>query len=173
MAKNIRRSGVDTISSQDIGEKSTAVHPTMAGSKHPRYEEGTTATSTCITEEEITKFLQTTHEDRKHYVAALTLGFLIGRVYWPTRIKNVEICVNQAAFDKLKQAISETAMAGPDPKLQYHLVTGASHTALGGCLFQLHGTPAGTEAEPEFLRNERSIIFLLYRLQDAGTRYLN
>lgn len=39
--------------------------------------------------------------------------------------------------------------------------------------FSLYGTPVGTEATPRFLPDERIIMFLSYRLQDAETRYLN
>ena len=65
----------------------------------------------------------------------------------------------QEAFEKVKQAISTNAMADADPDLQYHLATGASDTALGGCLFQLYVTEPGTEATPRLLPNERVIMF--------------
>ena len=79
----------------------------------------------------------------------------------------------QASFEAIKEAISTNAMAGADPDLQYHLAVDASEEAVGGCLFQLQGVPAGTEASPKFLPNERVIMFLSFRLNDAETRYVN
>ena len=79
----------------------------------------------------------------------------------------------QAAFKTVKQAIISNAMSGADPILQYHLATDASESALGGCLFQLHDTPPGTEAGPEFASNERLIMFLSFRLLDPETKYSN
>ena len=38
---------------------------------------------------------------------------------------------------------------------------------------ELDGTKAGTVATPKFLPNERIIMFLSFRLQDAETRYSN
>ena len=62
-------------------------------------------------------------------------------------------------------------MAGADPDTQYHLATDASLNALGGCLFQIRDVPPGTEATPTIALNERIIMFLSYRLNDAETRY--
>ena len=42
----------------------------------------------------------------------------------------------QEAFEKIKQIISQDAVAGPDLSLQYHLATDASYSALGGSVFQ-------------------------------------
>ena len=50
----------------------------------------------------------------------------------------------------MKNAISNNTIIGVDLELQYHLATDASDLALGGCLFQLYGTQAGTEATPIF-----------------------
>lgn len=79
----------------------------------------------------------------------------------------------QISFDTIKQAISSNAMSGTDPTLQYHLVVDASKTAIGGVLFQMKDVPAGTEASPKFLENERINMFLSFRLADAETRYSN
>ena len=51
----------------------------------------------------------------------------------------------QELFDHIKKCISENAMAGADPEMQYHLATDASLTRLGGVLFQLLNTPENTE----------------------------
>ena len=64
-------------------------------------------------------------------------------------------------------------MAGADPDAQYHLATDASQNALGGCLFQIRDALPGTEATPTIALNERIIMFLSYRLNDAETRYSN
>ena len=79
----------------------------------------------------------------------------------------------QAAFDAVKQAVSNNAMAGADPELQYHLSVDASQTGVGGCLFQLAGISPGTEATPKLEANERITMFMSFRLQDAQTRYGN
>ena len=77
------------------------------------------------------------------------------------------------AFGLVKQAIAENAMAGPDPKLQFHMAVDASKKAMGGVLFQLHGQPAGTEAGPEHRSAKRIICFFSFKLMDAETRYSN
>ena len=64
-------------------------------------------------------------------------------------------------------------MSGSDPNLQYHLAVDASQEAVGGCLFQLHGAKPGTEATLRFQLNERIIMFLSFRLNNAETRYSN
>ena len=79
----------------------------------------------------------------------------------------------QLSFEAVKTAITKNAMAGADPSLQYHLAVDASDEAVGGCLFQLQGVAAGTEATPKFLPNERVIMFLSFRLTDAESRYVN
>ena len=60
-----------------------------AETQHLRFVEPTGASSICITEEEIPRFLNAAHEDHGHYATALTLDFLIGRAYWPSRVKDV------------------------------------------------------------------------------------
>ena len=54
-----------------------------------RYKETTGAESICLTEVEIPRYLNAAHEDHGHHAAALTLDFLMGRAYWPTRVKDV------------------------------------------------------------------------------------
>ena len=68
----------------------------------------------------------------------------------------------QALFDYIKQSILENAMAGADPKIQFHLVTDASKTYIGGILFQLPGEPPGTKANPKHKTGKRIIMFLLF-----------
>ena len=80
---------------------------------------------------------------------------------------------HQEAFDLVKHAIGTNAMAGPDPDVQYHLATDASEMTVGGCLFQLHGVPPGTEATHRVLPNERINMFLSFKLVDSETRYSN
>src|SRR5437762_9342352 len=82
---------------------------------------------------------------------------------WTTR--------QQESFDHVKRAISENAMSGADPKLQYHLSTDASKYGIGGVLFQLHDTTTGTEAGPEHRANERIIMFISFCLADTETHY--
>jgi RNase H-like domain found in reverse transcriptase/Integrase zinc binding domain len=77
----------------------------------------------------------------------------------------------QESFDYIKKCISENAMSGADPKQQYHLATDASKYGTGGVLFQLHGEPAGTEAQPRYRSKERIIMFMSFRLSDPETRY--
>ena len=62
-------------------------------------------------------------------------------------------------------------MLGANPKLQYHLSADASKYGIGGVLFQLHDTPAGTEVGPQHCTNERIIMFISFHLADAETRY--
>lgn len=54
-----------------------------------KYEENNESFSLCIIESEVPRFLKAAHEDHGHYAAALTLDFLIGRAYWPNRVKDV------------------------------------------------------------------------------------
>ena len=54
-------------------------------------------------------------------------------------------------------------MAGSDPEAQFHLAVDASQTAIGGVLFQLHSTPAGTKATAKFGGQERVNLFLSYQ----------
>ena len=41
------------------------------------------------------------------------------------------------AFQAIKQAIANKAMASPDPTMQYHLAVDASKRGIGGVMFQL------------------------------------
>ena len=52
----------------------------------------------------------------------------------------------EKAFEIVKRAIVENAMAPADPTLQYHLAMDASKRGIGGAFCQLHGVKAHTEA---------------------------
>jgi len=81
----------------------------------------------------------------------------------------------ETAFQAIKQAISNNAMALPDPSAQYHLALDASKRGIGGVLFQLAGLPSGTEAGTSSLNRsaERVLMFISFRLTDVETRYSN
>jgi hypothetical protein len=79
----------------------------------------------------------------------------------------------QESFDSVKQSIAENACAGTDYALQFHLVTDASKTGVGGVLFQLRGIPAGTMAGPKHRASEQIVMFLSFRLSDQESRYTN
>ena len=81
----------------------------------------------------------------------------------------------EVAFQALKQAIANNAMASPDPAAQYHLAVDASKLGIGGVLFQLHGIPPGSEAlsNTACRAAERIIMFISFRLSDAESRYSN
>ena len=108
------------------------------------------------------------------------------KVIYPTRTKKPTIRtkyiekdtfdwgpLQQQSFEAVKKAIATNAMAGADPTLQYHLVVDGSDKAVGGVLFQLYEQPPGTEADARMRPNERIIMFLSFRLNDAETRYVN
>ena len=79
------------------------------------------------------------------------------------------------AFEAVKRAIVENAMAPADPTLQYHLAMDASKRVIGGALLQLHGIEPHTEAtnSNEHRDAERIMQFMSFRLEDAETRYTN
>ena len=77
----------------------------------------------------------------------------------------------QESFDYIKKCITENAMSGSDPDRQFHLATDASNQGIGGILFQLAASPAGTEATDKLKQDLRIIMFLSFKLNDAETRY--
>ena len=77
------------------------------------------------------------------------------------------------SFEIMKNAICENAMAAADLTSQYHLAVDASQNAVGRVLFQLHDVPPGTKATSKVLPSERIVMFILFRLGDAETRYGN
>ncbi len=56
---------------------------------------------------------------------------------------------------------------------QYHLITNASKREVSEALFQLKDASIEIEATSKLLSNERIIMFLSFRLEDAETRYSN
>jgi hypothetical protein len=50
--------------------------PSQSESKHLQYTEATGASSICLVEEEIPRFLKAAHEDHGHYASSLTLDYL-------------------------------------------------------------------------------------------------
>jgi len=81
----------------------------------------------------------------------------------------------EIAFQAIKQAIANNAMAAPDAYSQYHLAVDPSKRGLGGVLFQLTGIPSGVEAtnSPLHREAERAIMFISFKHADAETRYSN
>jgi len=79
------------------------------------------------------------------------------------------------AFQAIKQAIANNAIASPDPNRQYHLAVDASKRGIGGVLFQLDGVEARTEAGSNSIHRvaERIIMFIFFRLSDTERRYSN
>jgi len=79
------------------------------------------------------------------------------------------------AFQAIKQAIANNAMAAPDPSAQYHLAVDASKKGLGGVLFQLAGVPPRVEAthSTPHREAERIVMFISFKLADTETRYSN
>lgn len=54
-----------------------------------RYREQNRALGIYPVDEEIPRFFNTAYEDHGYYAAQLCLNFLVDRVYWPIRVKNV------------------------------------------------------------------------------------
>jgi hypothetical protein len=74
-------------------------------------------------------------------------------------------------FQKVKDAIASISLAGGDNSRQYHLATDASGTGIGGVLFQLRDTSAGTVPLENTRGKENFVMFMSFRLSDAETRY--
>ena len=68
----------------------------------------------------------------------------------------------QALFDYIKQFILENAMAGANPKIQFHIAIDASKTDIERILFQLPGELPGTEVNPKHKASKKIIMFLLF-----------
>ena len=77
----------------------------------------------------------------------------------------------ETAFEAIKKAIIENIVFGGDETMQYHLMTDASIHAIGGVLFQLPNTPAGTSLTTKTRKEMKIIMFLSKRLIAAETRY--
>ena len=81
----------------------------------------------------------------------------------------------EVAFQAIKQAIANNAMASLDSNGEYHLAVEASKSGIGGVLFQLEVVEAGTEAVSNSIHRvaEQLIMFILFHLSDTETRYSN
>jgi len=79
------------------------------------------------------------------------------------------------AFEAIKQAIANNAMAAPNLNAQYHLAVDASKKGLRGVLFQLGEVDPGTEATntDKHQMMERIIMFISFRLAEVESRYSN
>ena len=53
------------------------------------------------------------------------------------------------------------------------MVVGGSEVGIGGVLFQLRSKPVGTEIIDAIMDEMQSVMFLLFKLTDAESRYLN
>ena len=79
----------------------------------------------------------------------------------------------QKAFEAIKEAIVNNATFGGKEDVQYHLMTDASKTGIGGVLSQLPDCPPGTIANARNRPDMRIILFISRRLEPAETRYSN
>ncbi|KAF3931381.1 Protease [Dactylella cylindrospora] len=77
----------------------------------------------------------------------------------------------KASFNSVVNDVVNRAMTSGEPKIQYHLVTDASKTGIGGILFQMPDIEAGVEATLKNKGAERIIMFISFKLADAETRY--
>lgn len=64
-------------------------------------------------------------------------------------------------------------MTEADSTAQYYLVIDVSKRSVEEVLFQLKEVLRGTEVTSKLLSNERIVMFLSFRLEDAETRYFN
>ena len=79
----------------------------------------------------------------------------------------------ERAFAAIKDAIVNNATFGGKDDLQYHLMTDASKTGIGGVLSQLPDCPSGTIVNARNRAGMRIILFISRRLEPAETRYSN
>lgn len=75
----------------------------------------------------------------------------------------------KASLNAIKYAIANNAMAGSDLEMQFQLAVDTSQIAIDGVLFQLYGTPVGTEAIAKLGDQEQINLFLFYWLADVET----
>lgn len=68
----------------------------------------------------------------------------------------------QKLFEYIKNAISNNAMGGADPEVQYHLATNASKWCLRDVLFQLVDALPGTKATHNYKKNICIIMFMSF-----------
>lgn len=55
-----------------------------------RFRENNGFLSICLVGDEIERFFNSAHKDHGHIASELCLSFLVGRGYWPTRVKDVK-----------------------------------------------------------------------------------
>lgn len=79
----------------------------------------------------------------------------------------------QQSFKAIKQSIINNAMTEADSTAQYHLVIDASKKNVSEVFFQLKRVFKETEATLKFLLNERIVMFLSFKLENAEIRYFN
>ncbi|CCX04605.1 Similar to Transposon Ty3-I Gag-Pol polyprotein; acc. no. Q7LHG5 [Pyronema omphalodes CBS 100304] len=81
----------------------------------------------------------------------------------------------EVAFQAIKYAIANNAMAPADDKFQYHLACDSSKQATGTVLFQSPGNAPNTEStcSAEHREVERTIMFMSFKLQAAQRNYSN
>lgn len=79
----------------------------------------------------------------------------------------------ERAFQAIKNAIINNlnAVHRGDETRQYHLATDASAHSIGGVLFKLLVSPAGTNATPSTHQEQRIIMFILKQLATSQTHY--
>lgn len=76
-----------------------------------------------------------------------------------------------ATFRSICQEIQSNVNDAPDETLQFHLSSDASGVATGAVLFQIAGTPPGTQMTDAWMKRMRTVMYISFRLEDAETRY--
>ena len=79
----------------------------------------------------------------------------------------------EKSFNHIKKFITNNAMIEANSTAQYHLITDASKRDVDEVLFQLKEVLIKTEAIFKLLSNERIVMFLSFRLENAEIRYFN
>ncbi len=69
--------------------------------------------------------------------------------------------------------MTNNAVAGADPNLQFHLSVDSSQIGIGGVLFQIKRMKPGIEAATKFAENQQILLFLSYCLTDVEIRFGN
>lgn len=79
----------------------------------------------------------------------------------------------EKSFNHIKKFITNNTMIEANSTAQYHLITDASKRDVDEVLFQLKEVLIETEATLKLLSNERIVMFLSFRLENAEIRYFN
>ena len=77
----------------------------------------------------------------------------------------------EKSFQAIKEAIIKNVVFGGDDTKQYHLITEASVSALGGVLFQLPDLPAGTNLAASTRSGMTIIMFISKQFLPTETHY--